>query len=132
MSKILQYHFVKLQNENYVTLSAFFFWRAHLLVLRAESCEDATRTHLRALARHEGIEVVQVVAHGQRTHVRVDVYHHHKRAPPRLILAPVRSSDGVPAAAGAVLALAAAGPMREHYAGASARAIVEQLRRSSS
>ena len=69
---------------------------------------------------------------GQRTHVRVGVGRHHTRAAPRLILAPVRSSDGVPAATGAVLALAAAGPMRKHYAGASARAIVEQLRRSSS
>ena len=53
-------------------------------------------------------------------------------AAPRQIIAPVRSSDGVPAATGAVLALAAAVPMRKHYAGASARAIVEQLRRSSS
>ena len=81
---------------------------------------------------HEGIEVMQAVAHEQRMHVGVGVDHHHKRAPPRLILAPVRSSDGVPAATGAVLALMAAGAMREHYAGATASAIAEPLRRSSS
>ena len=97
-----------------------------------EEYKPARYVQREALARHEGIGVVHAVAHGQHTHVRVGVDHHHKRAPPRLILAPVRSSDGVPAATGAVLALMAAGAMREHYAGATASAIAEPLRRSSS
>ena len=97
-----------------------------------EEYNSARDVQREVLVPHEGIEVMQAVAHEQRMHVGVGVDHHHKRAPPRLILAPVRSSDGVPAATGAVLALMAAGAMREHYAGATASAIAEPLRRSSS